>query len=125
MMCHDEMRENHGIWIPELVPVFEQLDEREKNGYLRVTTKMTFDDGSTASGLTYLATADNAAYLGEASEYDIAQQICGAEGASGANCDYLLDLAVALRKLGQHDDHVFRIETHILELQSGPGPTAP
>ena len=26
MMCHKDMREKHGIWIPELVPVFEKLD---------------------------------------------------------------------------------------------------
>ena len=26
MKCHKEMREKHGIWIPELVPVFEKLD---------------------------------------------------------------------------------------------------
>ena len=97
--------------------VFAQLDEREKNGYLRVATEMTFDDGSTATGLTYLATEDNEAYLGEASEYEIAQHICRAEGASGANSDYLLDLAVALRELGQQDDHVFAIEAHILDIQ--------
>jgi len=24
--CHKRMREEHGIWIPELVPVFEELD---------------------------------------------------------------------------------------------------
>ena len=26
MECHKDMREKHGIWIPELVPVFEKLD---------------------------------------------------------------------------------------------------
>jgi hypothetical protein len=26
MMCHKDMREKHGIWIPELVPVFEKMD---------------------------------------------------------------------------------------------------
>lgn len=26
MMCHEEMRKKHGIWIPELVPIFEKLD---------------------------------------------------------------------------------------------------
>ena len=26
MMCHEEMRKKHGIWIPELVPVFEKMD---------------------------------------------------------------------------------------------------
>jgi len=98
-------------------PVFAQLDEREKNGYLRVATEMTFDDGSTATGLTYLASADNEAYLGEASEFEIAQHICGARGPSGTNSDYLLELALALRELGLQDDHVFEIESHILQIQ--------
>jgi cation transport regulator ChaC len=105
-------------------PVFVQLDEREKNGYLRVATEMTFADGLTATGLTYLATADNEAYLGEASEYEIAQHICRAAGASGANCDYLLELAVALRELGERDDHVFAIENHILDIQRQTTPTS-
>ncbi|MCP4981652.1 MAG: gamma-glutamylcyclotransferase [Gammaproteobacteria bacterium] len=95
--------------------VFELLDEREKNGYLRFATEMTFTDGSHASGLIYIATPDNEAYLGEASEYEIAQHICRAEGASGANSDYLLDLARALRELGLEDRHVFDIEAHILQ----------
>lgn len=101
--------------------VFAQLDEREKNGYLRVATEMRFDDGATATGLTYLATPDNEAYLGEASEYEIARHICRAEGASGANSDYLLELAVALRELGQQDDHVFAIERHIIDLRGRIG----
>ena len=104
--------------------VFAQLDEREKNGYLRVTTEMTFDDGSNASGLTYLASADNEAYLGEASEYEIAKHICGARGPSGTNSDYLLELAVALRELGLQDDHVFEIESHILQIQEQTTPAS-
>ena len=105
-------------------PVFAQLDEREKNGYLRVAAEMTFDDGSNATGLTYLAAADNEAYLGEAGEYDIARHICGAQGPSGTNSDYLLELAVALRELGLQDDHVFEIERHILEIEGLPTPTS-
>jgi len=96
--------------------VFKQLDEREKNGYLRLSTEMTFDDGSHATGLIYIATADNEAYLGETTELEIAQQICAAEGASGANSDYLLELAVALRELGLQDQHVFDIEAHIVQI---------
>ena len=96
--------------------VFEQLDEREKNGYLRLAIDMTFDDGEHATGLVYIATADNEAYLGEASEYEIARHICRAEGASGHNRDYLLDLANSLRDLGYQDQHVFDIETHILKI---------
>ena len=99
-------------------PVFEQLDEREKNGYLRVATEMTFDDGSTATGVTYLATADNEAYLGEASEYEIAAAHLRCPRAPAAPIsDYLLELAVALRELGLQDDHVFAIEAHILAIQ--------
>jgi len=97
-------------------PVFKQLDEREKNGYLRFSTEMTFDDGAHATGLIYIASPDNEAYLDEASEFEIAQQICAAKGASGANSDYLLDLAVALRELGLHDQHVFDIESHIVQI---------
>jgi len=97
--------------------VFKQLDEREKNGYLRVATEMTFDDGSRATGVTYLATADNEAYLGAASELEIAKHICRCSGPSGANSDYLLELAVSLRELGLHDEHVFNIESHILQIQ--------
>ncbi len=96
--------------------VFKQLDEREKNGYLRVSAEMTFDDGSHATGLTYLATAGNEAWLGEASEIEIARHICAASGPSGSNSDYLLELAVALRELNLHDQHVFEIEKHILKL---------
>ena len=78
--------------------------------------EMTFDDGKQATGLIYIASPDNEAYLGEASELEIAQQICAAEGASGANSDYLLDLAAALRDLGLRDQHVFDIETHIVRI---------
>ena len=93
--------------------VFKQLDEREKNGYMRVSAKMTFDDGTHATGLTYLATAENEAWLGEASELEIARHICAASGPSGSNADYLLDLAISLRELGLYDQHVFDIERHI------------
>ena len=98
--------------------VFRQLDVREQNGYLRVSTEMTFDDGSRTSGLTYIATPDNAAYLGAASEYDIALQISRSAGPSGPNDEYLLDLAQALRELGQHDQHVFDIESHLLAIDA-------
>jgi len=98
-------------------PVFKQLDLREKNGYLRVASEMLFDDGSREIGLTYLATADNEAWLGEASECEIARHICGSEGPSGPNDEYLLELASSLRELGLQDPHVFAIEAHILELK--------
>ncbi len=93
--------------------VMEHLDLREKNGYLRFMTPMTFEDDSHADGLVYIATEDNAAWLGPAPEAEIARHIAVASGPSGRNADYLLSLAGALRELGVADEHVFGIERHL------------
>ncbi len=96
--------------------VFAHLDYREKNGYLRLATEIAFDDGSSVEGLVYIATADNAAFLGEATEHDIARHIASARGPSGHNRAYLTDLAHALRELGMIDEHVFAIERYLATL---------
>ncbi len=96
--------------------VFVHLDHREKNGYLRLATDITFEDGSQVEGLVYIATADNEAFLGAASELAIAQHIAGAAGPSGPNSEYLIHLAAALRALGKDDAHVFAIEAHLARL---------
>lgn len=96
--------------------VFDHLDHREKNGYLRLRTDISFADGNSVSGLVYVATEHNPAFLGVASEREIARQIAQAEGPSGPNRDYLLNLAHALRELGTHDEHVFEIERHLMQL---------
>lgn len=93
--------------------VFEHLDIREKNGYLRFSTPMVFHDDSSAEGLVYIATAENAAFLGPAPSVDIARQIARSSGPSGPNSEYLLKLAEALRALGDHDPHVFELESHL------------
>jgi len=98
--------------------VFEHLDVREKNGYLRFATPMTFADGGHEEGLVYIATEDNAAFLGPAPEDEIARHIHGSHGPSGANRDYLLHLAEALRELGADDEHVFGLERRLLALRS-------
>ena len=97
--------------------VFDHLDYREKNGYLRFTTELTFRDQTSAQGLVYIATEDNTAFLGPAPEGEIAAYIQHKEGPSGRNADYLKDLAAALRGLNAHDDHVFEIEQHLLILE--------
>ncbi len=97
--------------------VFKQLDHREKNGYLRFSTELEFVDGSAASGLVYIATPENDAYLGDAPSEEMAAQIQIAEGPSGANREYLLDLAIALRDLGLQDDHVFELEALLLRTE--------
>ena len=96
--------------------VFDHLDHREKNGYLRHTTTLEFNDGSTAQGLLYIASASNAAWLGPAPEAEIARHVATAVGPSGRNRDYLTHLADALRELGEDDAHVFAIEQQMREL---------
>lgn len=96
--------------------IFAPLDHREKNGYLRLATALTLDDGRDVEGVVYIATADNAAFLGPASKQAIARQIAASHGPSGPNRDYLLHLADALRELGADDPHVFAIERELLAL---------
>jgi len=96
---------------------FASLDVREKNGYLRLATELTLDDGRHVNGLVYIATPTNAAFLGAASEREIALHISGSHGPSGANRDYLLHLADALRQLGADDPHVFAIERELLRVE--------
>ena len=96
--------------------VFDPLDIREKNGYLRKTTTLHFLAGGECQGLIYVAGPDNEAYLGEASEIEIARHIANASGPSGLNRDHLLQLAEALRSMNEHDDHVCAIERELLAL---------
>ena len=93
--------------------VFAHLDHREKNGYLRLPIDITFDDATSAEGLVYIATDDNAAFLGPASERDIAVHIAASSGPSGPNREYLTELAHALRAMGKSDTHVFAIEAYL------------
>jgi cation transport regulator ChaC len=96
--------------------VFNHLDIREKNGYIRVATALTFSDGGLARGLVYIATSENEAFLGPAPEREIARQIAASAGPSGSNREYLMQLASALRELGYEDQHVFALEQHLRTL---------
>lgn len=99
----------HGMAYRVSPATFEHLDHREKNGYLRLFTPMTFTGGEMAEGLVYVAGPDNAAFLGPATLAEMADQIARSHGPSGANADYLLHLADALDELGAVDDHVFTL----------------
>lgn len=96
--------------------VFEQLDVREKNGYLRLIRPLILADGSDVEGLVYIATEDNAAYLGPASEAAIARHVRASSGPSGPNSEYVLELARALRAMDVDDPHVFAIESSLRAL---------
>jgi len=109
----------HGMAYLVTPEEFAHLDHREKNGYLRLATEIVFEDGSSHEGLVYIATEENAAFLGPASERDIALQIARSCGPSGPNSEYLLELAQALRELGRNDPHVFEIERHLRTFAAG------
>jgi cation transport regulator ChaC len=96
---------------------FEQLDYREKNGYERFAVTLQFAPSETTQGLVYIAPQSNPAFLGDAPLEVIARQILACAGPSGRNIDYLTELARSLRNLDAHDEHVFDLETLVLESQ--------
>ncbi len=120
--------------------IFESLDHREKNGYLRQPIELELgppaplaaapaadacagarDGGAaappgasdTVSAVVYLAPTDNHAYLGPAPVADMARQIATCAGPSGANADYLTELAAALRQLDVQDPHILELEAAV------------
>ena len=97
--------------------ILDHLDFREKNGYLRFSTRITFSDGSCNDGLLYIATEDNSAFLGPATEAEIARHILHSSGPSGENAEYLIKLARALRQMCVIDNHVYRIEQQLLRMR--------
>lgn len=100
---------------------FEQLDYREKNGYARHAVRMQFAHDETVTGVVYVATRDNHAFLGPAPLADMVEQIRRCAGPSGPNAEYLLELASALRAIGADDPHVFELEAL---LRAGGAPSA-
>ena len=89
---------------------FAGLDHREKNGYERHDVRLEFRDGDTSGGVVYIAPAGNHAWLGPSPEHEMVEQIRRSAGPSGANMEYLRELAAALRELGIDDPHVFGLE---------------
>ena len=93
---------------------FANLDYREKNGYERHEVRLEFRGGGTTDGVVYIAPTGNHAYLGPASDAEMVDQIRRSAGPSGANVDYLRELAAALRELEIDDPHVFGLERLVL-----------
>lgn len=98
--------------------VFEQLDQREINGYRREEVEIHFDEDR-AMGITYLAPIENFAFLGDAPVDEMVEQINRCAGQSGRNADYVLELARALRALDASDPRVFELESRIIGARNG------
>lgn len=95
--------------------VFDHLDHREKNGYQRVDVCISLAD-TEVQGIVYRAPEHNPAFLGPAPLREMVAQINRCRGPSGANRDYVLELARALREMGVLDEHVFAVEAAMLAL---------
>jgi cation transport regulator ChaC len=106
----------HGLAYRVTPDTFTHLDVREKNGYLRFFTPMSFPDGHQVEGLVYVASDANLAFLGPAPLTDMARQIAGSRGPSGSNADYLLQLDEALNELGATDEHVAQLAIRVRQL---------
>jgi cation transport regulator ChaC len=95
---------------PEAPSVLTHLDHREKNGYERHEVDLLADDGTSfARGLLFIAGAHNPNFLGDAPLDRIVDQVARARGPSGPNTEYVVELARALRELGEPDPHLEEI----------------
>ncbi len=86
--------------------VLGELDYREKNGYQRHTIPVQTAELGSVDALSYIALPDNTAWLGDAADDVIANQIRDSHGPSGSNKDYAISLYRALQREGIHDEHI-------------------
>jgi cation transport regulator ChaC len=70
------------------------------------------------AGIVYIAGPENANYLGAASTREIARQVVAASGPSGANPEYVYELARSLRAMAAEDTHVFEVEAEVSRVLS-------
>jgi len=118
--------------------VLAGLDHRERGGYERLELELFFGgrdselgrgslsvreakpgsggergleppEHEPVAGLVYIAGPHNDNYLGPAPVAEIAQQIVAAHGPSGANPEYVFELARGLQQMGAADVHVFDV----------------
>jgi cation transport regulator ChaC len=99
----------------ELDAILDALDVREQAGFERTTLALADapEAPSFGEGITWIAGASNAHYLGPLPERDLAAVIRDRRGPSGPNADYVLLLRDALRALDVHDPHVEAIASQL------------
>jgi cation transport regulator ChaC len=104
--------------------ILAALDHREQGGYQRLSLPLVFADGRRGRGVTWIATGENAHYLGPARTEAIARQVLGARGPSGSNTEYVFQLEAALDRDGHPDPHVTAIADALRRLDRSGGAAA-
>jgi cation transport regulator ChaC len=95
------------------------LDERESGGYERRWLEVE-TDARTLEVLTYIASMENANFLGEVPLADVVEQVLMARGQSGDNVAYVLELERALASLSIVDAHVRELAEALRERLESP-----
>ena len=93
----------------EAAKIVSRLDVREQGGYNQRALAVHTGEGS-VTATVYAAGPSNPHWLGPASLPEMVAQISTCRGPSGANAEYLLELARSLRQMGTDDPHVFELE---------------
>ncbi len=95
--------------------ILSALDVREQAGFERRCLPLhdAGEHAPFAEGITWVAGADNAHFLGPLPELEIAAYVRARRGPSGENADYVLRLAASLRELGIEDPHVEAVARHL------------
>ena len=102
--------------------ILDDLDVRERGGYVRMEIELDLDGEERVLAVTYQAWPGNRNYAGPAPLAEIAGQVAAATGPSGANADYVRELAAALRTLAGDDGHTVELAAEVRELLAGsPG----
>lgn len=86
--------------------VVAALDHREQGGYAQHRVTLALRDGRQEEALVYVATPDNACWLGPAPLDAMVEQIARSDGPSGRNDEYLLRLERWLHDVDAADPHV-------------------
>ncbi|KAM9788123.1 glutathione-specific gamma-glutamylcyclotransferase 1-like [Syngnathus typhle] len=106
----------------QAIDAFQYLNMREvvRGGYVMENMEFIPREKAvdTVHALVYIATSDNPAYLGPASDQEIANQVAVCRGKTGHNIEYVLQLANFMRLCCPEakDEHLFSVEAAVLKI---------
>jgi cation transport protein ChaC len=103
--------------------VYAYLLEREQptETYVEAAADVTLDDGRSVRALVFLSDPEHPQWAGRLPATVQAEMIAGAHGLSGRNIDYLRDLTVHMREVGEPDAAMEALLRRVEALESAAG----